>query len=89
MPLVSSGIIPDLKPEHVIPLLKKQLSWHVQGFDDKPVTTGNVKGLKVFVVGQEVTRAETADQFPGYGELVVYGDVTRGIVGGLGEGEEA
>jgi len=89
MPLVSSGIIPNLKPEHVVPLLKKQLSWRVQGFDDKPLTTRDIKGLKVFVVGQEVTQAERADQFPGYGELVVYGDVTRGMIGGLAEGEEA
>lgn len=61
----------------------------MQGFDDKPLTTRDIKGLKVFVVGQEVTQAERADQFPGYGELVVYGDVTRGMIGGLAEGEEA
>lgn len=88
MPLVASGIIPNLKPEHVIPILKQRLSWCVQGFDDQPIETGDVKGLKVHVVGQTVRQATRGDEFPVYGELFVFGDVTRGRVGGLGDGEE-
>ena len=83
MPLIKSSMIPSLKPEHVIPILTKELSWRVQGFDDNVVETKDVKGLKVFVVGQEVRKTERRDQFPGYGDLVVFGDVTRGRVGGL------
>ena len=47
-----------------------------------------MKGLKVHVVGQAVRQATRADEFPRYGEFVVFADVTRGKVGGLAEGEE-
>ena len=52
------------------------------------VETKDVKGLKVFVVGQEVRKAERRNEFPGYGEPVVFGDVTRGKVGGLEKDED-
>ena len=59
----------------------------MQGFNDRPIETGEVKGLRVHVVGQEVRKAEKNDEFPGFGEFKVFGDVTRGRVGGLAKGE--
>lgn len=46
---------------------------------------GNVPSLKLYVAGQEVRQRGGADEFPVYGPLVAYRDVTRGKQGCLGE----
>ena len=47
--------------------------------------TTDVKGLKVHVVGQKVQQAVKQDDFPRYGKLRVYDEVTMGKVGELGD----
>ncbi len=37
-------------------------------------------------MGQEVTAAAGPSEFPGFGEMVAYMEVTRGKVGGVGGG---
>ena len=61
----------------------------MQDFRDEVVETGAVGGLKVFVVGRVVQgrRGEAEAEFPRYGEYGIFRDVTRGEVGGLGDGE--
>ena len=86
--LVASGIISDLTPASVRPLLTSQLSWRIQKFDDSAVHVSAVSGLKIYVVGQEVQQSASASEFPSYGQLVAYTGVTAGKIGGLGEGEE-
>lgn len=86
--LVSSGIILDLTPASVTPLLTSQLTWRIQLFDDTVVDAEAVSGLKIYVVGQEVQQSASASEFPSYGPLVPYKGVTSGKAGGLGEGEE-
>lgn len=72
----------------MVPFLKERLEWRVQDFRDEVVETGVVGGLKVFVVGRGVQgRGEAEAEFPRYGEYGIFRDVTRGKVGGLGDGE--
>lgn len=54
----------------------------MQGFDDKAIETREVEGMRVFVVGRGKKRGEKK------GGWEVYGEATRGMVGGLGDGEE-
>ncbi|KAI9877781.1 MAG: hypothetical protein M1830_002847, partial [Pleopsidium flavum] len=72
---VSKGTIPNLHPANVIPLLKRELQWRVQRFDDSAVDVEEVRGLKMQVVGQEV-RDIGEGGFPGFGEMVVYWEVS-------------
>jgi len=83
---VAAGLLPDLDPEHVVPVLTKQLAWRVQRFDDSAVDVKALPSLQVHVVGQEVTAAAGPSEFPGFGEMVAYMEVTRGKVGGVGGG---
>lgn len=67
----------------MIPLLTKQLQWRVQRFDDSVVNINGLRGLRVHVVGQEVAEAKSKSEFPLFGELVAFDDVTRGKAGGV------
>lgn len=63
----------------------------MQDFRDEAVPTGQVGGLKVFVVGRAVEGGwgggGVGDRFPRYGPYGIFRGATRGKVGGLGEGE--
>lgn len=67
----------------------------VQGFDDGVVQTREVGGLRVFVIGRVVKRkggvrvGEEGEggEGEGKGGWEVYREATRGMVGGLGDGE--
>ena len=51
--------------------------------------TGDVQGLKVFVVGRTVEGGDGGgreDEFPRYGPYRIYRAATRGKVGGLPDG---
>ncbi|KAL8988921.1 MAG: hypothetical protein Q9177_002084 [Variospora cf. flavescens] len=75
---------PDLAPSNVVPLLTSQLKWRLQNTDDSPLDIGQVSSLKVHVVGQAVKARATDDEFPEYGQMQVYKEITAGKVGGLG-----
>lgn len=81
---MTSGILPDLSPSNVIPVLKKQLNWRIQRFDDSAVDVKEVPSLQVHVVGQEVHPAKDPKKdFPIFGEMVAYDSVTAGKAGGV------
>ncbi|MCJ1361156.1 hypothetical protein MMC16_000253 [Acarospora aff. strigata] len=84
---VSSGILRDLSPSEVIPLLTKSLQWRVQQFDDSAVDAKLLPSLQVNVVGQEVKPAAKQSDFPAFGEVVAYKTVTAGKAGGSGDGD--
>ena len=75
----------DLAPSAIVPLLTSQLNWRLQGTDDMPIDIGQVPSLKIHVVGQSVKQRVAEDQFPEYGPLQVYREITVGKAGGLGE----
>ncbi|KAI4171467.1 MAG: hypothetical protein LQ343_004205 [Gyalolechia ehrenbergii] len=100
LPIVRYGQIPlnhallaagnsDLAPSNIIPILTSQLSWRLQNLDDSPLDVGQVPSLKIHVVGQEVKQTVREDQFPEYGPLKVFRQVTRGKDGGLGDNDDA
>lgn len=59
----------------------------MQDLHNSPVETDEVHGLTVFVTGRVVRRGEGKGAFPVYGEYRILRGATRGMVGGLGEGE--
>ncbi|KAI4122475.1 MAG: hypothetical protein LQ338_005800 [Usnochroma carphineum] len=78
----------DLAPSNIVPLLTSQLNWRLQYTDDSPLDISLVPSLKIHVVGQEVKPRATEDQFPEYGQMQVYKEVTNGKAGGLGNGDD-
>lgn len=83
--LLNSPLIPELTPDCVIPVLKDQLQWRIQSFDDKPVDIEAIPSLKLYVAGQKVRQNDgwQEDRFPKYDPLVAYREVTSGKAGGL------
>ena len=79
--------LPDLEADTVIPIIKEQLSYRVQGYDGRAVDVNMLPSLKFAVVGQNVTHMGP-DQFPEYGPLVTYTEATESLrPHGLQEGE--
>lgn len=56
--------------------------------DDSPLDIGQVPSLKIHVVGQEVKQRVKEDQFPEYGRLQAFMQITRGKAGGLGDNDD-
>lgn len=78
----------DLASSKVVPLLTSQLNWRLQTTDDAPLDISKVPSLKIHVVGQEVKPRVSEDEFPEYGHLAVYREVTKGKAGGLQDGDD-
>lgn len=78
----------NLAPINIVPFLTSQLYWRLQNTDDSPLDIGQVPSLKIHVVGQEVVPRVKEDQFPRYGRMQVYREVTAGKAGGLGEDDD-
>ncbi|KAL8842549.1 MAG: hypothetical protein Q9170_000503 [Blastenia crenularia] len=78
----------DFAPSVVTPILTSQLNWRLQNIDDSQLEVSQVPSLKIHVVGQEVQHRAREDQFPEYGPLRVFRQVTRGKAGGLGDDDD-
>ena len=85
--LLSSSTLSSLDPDDVVLYLKEQLDWRIQAFDDSVIDVEKVESLKVYVVGQEVRQTAGDENFPIYGPLVPYRDITREKTGGLKDGD--
>lgn len=83
--LLASSSVSDLKPDSVIPILKDQLHWRAQAFDNRPIDAAGLTSLKLYVAGQEVSQwdGRHSDKLPVYGRLIAYREITRGKAGGL------
>ena len=77
----------DLSSSNIVPLLKSQLNWRLQSTNDDPLDVSTVPSLKIHVVGQEVKPRVSEDEFPEYGDVQVYTEVTDGKAGGLQDGD--
>ncbi|KAL9102921.1 MAG: hypothetical protein Q9163_001981 [Psora crenata] len=86
----NSTNITDLSPASVIPFLTKSLTWKIQKYNDELVPAGcaELDTLRIFVVGRLVTYGGGAeDEFPDYGRLEMYREVTMGKDGGIRAGD--
>ena len=82
---VSSGDCASLKPSDVQPYLTKNLNWRVQMLDGTVVDNAYVPDLSVTVVGAEVTPAKSDDEFPSWGSINSYSNITSNKTGGHSE----
>lgn len=78
----------------MLPLLTEQLSWRIQTFNDEVLNNEEFEDkVRLYVVGQQVWHPESVDrggrgdEFPRYGPLVAYRNVTKGKSGGLRVGD--
>jgi hypothetical protein len=79
---VSRGVLRDLSPAEVVPVLRELLGWNARGVEGGDVDVGCLKGLSVRVSSREVTPARGGDEFPRYGEVEWWDVVTGGKVEG-------
>ncbi|KAL8632330.1 hypothetical protein Q9189_001902 [Teloschistes chrysophthalmus] len=78
----------DLAPEKIVPLLTSGLNWRLQGTNDSSLNISAVPSLKIHVVAQAVKPRVAEDEFPEYGQFVVYREITLGKDGGVGSGDD-
>lgn len=76
------GLLRDLSPRHVAPLLERLLRWNARSVDGRDVDVGSLKNLSVLVSSRTVEPAARGDVFPTYGELHYWPVITKGKVGG-------
>jgi hypothetical protein len=76
------GLLQDLSPQHVVPLLAKQLQWNRRSPDGSHVDVKALKGLSIAVSSRTVKPAISVSEFPTYRELHWWPRVTRGNTGG-------
>jgi hypothetical protein len=92
---VDDGILPNLDPANVVPLLTSSLEWRIQKTDNaavdaKDLVDGKGKGgLRIGIMSRVVTPRVAADAFPVYGEWTNWPSVTVDKVGGAGTWEQA
>ena len=79
---VSRGVLRDLSPAEVVPVLRELLRWRARGVEGGDVDVGCLKGLSVRVSSRLVTPADRGDEFPEYGEVEWWDVVTGRKVGG-------
>ena len=87
--LVDSNLT-SLAPEAAIPYLRDHLQWRVQQSSNATVNPNDAKlqagGLEISVSARTVEQPARLDQFPTYGPLQTYANVTEGKPGGLDAG---
>lgn len=75
---VLRGIIPDLSPRSVVPLLHKGLNWKARTAAGEEVPVSNLSGLSISVFSRAVVPTTAGDRFPLYGAVQWQDLVTRG-----------
>jgi hypothetical protein len=58
------GLLLDLSPQHVVPLLAKQLQWNARSPDGSDVNVKALKGLSIAVSSRTVKPAISVSEFP-------------------------
>ena len=79
---VHHGIIADLSPGSVLPVLQKGLLWRASTPDGCEIDCAELSGLQISVGSRPVEPAKDESCFPTYGEAEWHGDVTQGKTGG-------
>lgn len=75
---VARGIIPNLMPEHVIPILRDGLNWRARSPWDTEIPLEELSGLSISVSSRSEVSNDARDGFPSYGPVVWQGSVVSG-----------
>ncbi|KAK4934531.1 hypothetical protein LTR10_024231 [Elasticomyces elasticus] len=75
---VHRGVLKDLSPSSVVPLLRKGLNWRARTAMGQEVPLSSLSGLVVSVYSRSVIPTNAVDQFPSYGPLQLERSVTNG-----------
>ena len=79
---LNRGLVRDLSPQNVVPLLQKQLRWSARSTDGFDIDLSTLKGLSIVVSSKTVRLASSTCEFPTYGNTHFYPMATRGRPGG-------
>ncbi|KAK6383547.1 hypothetical protein LTS17_002839 [Exophiala oligosperma] len=75
---VMRGVLKDLSPESVIPLLQKALNWRARTATGDEVPLEAVSGLSISVYSRSVIPTDADDRFPQYGAVQWQRSATNG-----------
>jgi tyrosinase len=81
---VSRGLLRDLTPASVLPLLGENLNWRARAADGCEIKVDLLADLLIAVGSKQVQLAATQNEFPVYGETQYHVEATRGKCGGFG-----
>lgn len=75
---VSRGLIPNLSPESVVPILRRALNWRARTPSGIEISLDELAGLSVSVSSRAAVPSGARDRFPVYGPVEWQGSVIRG-----------
>jgi len=79
--IVARGILPDLTPQFVVPLLAQSLTWRARRPDGCMIDIENLLDLSIAVASRNVQPATSMKQFPVYGRVQHHPEATNGKPG--------
>jgi len=79
---VARGMLADMDPESVVPLLSSALTWRASSPDGCEIDVDLLSGLSVAVVSRPLKPISSPYDFPIYGKLRWHPEVTKGKPGG-------
>jgi tyrosinase len=81
---VSRGLLRDLTPASVLPLLAENLNWRARAADGCEIKVDLLADLSIAVGSRQVQLAASENEFPIYGERQYHVEATQGKCGGFG-----
>jgi tyrosinase len=81
---IARGLLADLKPTSVVPLLAQNLNWRARAADGGEIDVEALADLSIAVGSRQVQLAATDNEFPTYGETQYHVEATQGKCGGVG-----
>ncbi|KAK7900944.1 hypothetical protein LTR67_003229 [Exophiala xenobiotica] len=82
---VLRGVLKDLSPESVVPLLQEALYWRARTAMGEEVPINALSGLSISVYSRSLTPRSADDQFPIYGPVQWQGSAIEGKPGGAAQ----
>ncbi len=82
---VSRGLLADLTPASVLPLLAESLNWRARAADGCAIDIDSLADLSIAVGSRQVQPATSIDEFPIYGDTQYHAEATQGKCGGIGQ----
>jgi tyrosinase len=82
--LVQRGVLADLEPHSVTPSLLESLTWRARDIEGCEVKLDSLTSLKIAVGSRAFRGPITLDEFPSFGGLEIFENITAGKPGGLG-----
>ncbi|KAJ9500525.1 hypothetical protein H2202_003741 [Exophiala xenobiotica] len=79
------GVLKDLSPESVVPLLQEALYWRARTAMGEEVPINALSGLSISVYSRSLTPRSADDQFPIYGPVQWQGSAIEGKPGGAAQ----